>query len=55
MPCADSEVSDERSNEQGDEGELADSQGEAVHFDVNKRESLEPGVKNGVNETLRCQ
>lgn len=52
MPSANSKVTDKRSDEEGDEGKLADSQREPVHLDVDKRESFKPGVEDGIDETL---
>lgn len=52
VPCADPEETTERSDEEGDEGELANSQREPVHVNVDEGEGLEPGVKHRVHETL---
>ena len=52
VPDTHAEISDKRSNEECDEGQLTDSERHAVHLDVDQRERLEPGVEDGVDETL---
>jgi hypothetical protein len=54
VPDRHPDVSDKRPNEECNEGQLADSKRHAVHLDVDQRESLEPGVEDGIDKTLRC-
>jgi hypothetical protein len=53
VPQGESDVSDDGTDQQRQEGQFGNGQRHSVHFGVNKRETLEERVEDGVDESLR--